>query len=198
MDQGGLQRARVLYEGPHLEIALPRPLTKKEKEALAEDPMNQRDTPLTDDEKEKLWKDALKHMYEWTNKSIWIVGEPGTGKSQWAHYVMAHLTNGDYLYCKGTLAALRHLNPRVHKGIIFDDIDLPNDWTITDYNTLVDYESDGYIKARYNDVYMPPQLYKIFLSNPSMLNLAKHPSVTRRYSKFKWENGRLRGLSKEQ
>lgn len=149
MDQAGLQRARILYEGPHLTIPT------------------------------------------WTNKSIWVVGEPGTGKTQWAHYVMSHLTNGEYLYCKGTLAALKHLNPRVHKGIIFDDISLPNDWSATDYNTLVDFESDGWVKARYNDVYMPPQMYKIFLSNHDTLDLAKHASVERRFNKFTWNHGML-------
>lgn len=127
----------------------------------------------------------------WTNKSLWVIGYPGTGKTQWAHYVMRHLTDDNYIYCKGTLAALKHLNPNIHKGVIFDDITIPQEWSVTDYNTLVDYESDGYIKARYADIYMPPQLYKIFLSNHDTLDLAKHASVERRYEKFYWEDGNL-------
>lgn len=126
----------------------------------------------------------------WGKRTWWVIGQPGVGKTQWAHYMMNHLTEGNYLYCKGTLAALKHLKS-TDKGIIFDDISLPETWSITDYNTFVDMESDGYIKARYNDIYMPAGLYKIILSNPDTLDLAKHESVERRYQKFIWKDGML-------
>lgn len=128
-------------------------------------------------------------------KTISIVGIPGIGKTQMAMYWISHLTQNQWIYCKGTLAALKHLNPKIHKGILFDDVEIPEDMSIIQWNCLVSHDEDGYIKARYNDYYLPAGLIKIFISNPGQLKIPQHGSVQRRIDQYVYENGRLKSIA---
>lgn len=122
-------------------------------------------------------------------KSTWWEGPPGMGKTEAAHYLMRHLTGSvpeepqKYLYVKGTLSALKHLKAW-HQGIIFDDVQIPEEWGIFHWNTLFDINDEGSLPARYGDVHVPAGMIKLFICNGNMMSPPSHESVTRRVEKY--------------
>lgn len=86
-----------------------------------------------------------------------VIGEPGTGKTQFFRYMCSH--DGGYFYCKGTLECLRHY--RNQPWIIFDDVTVE----LSDCNSLLDVENGGSIKSRYADIIIPAGVKRVFIHN---------------------------------
>lgn len=121
----------------------------------------------------------------WNGKTKWIEGPSGVGKTSWAKYWMHLETNGDYLYVKGHPDGVKKLKPH-HKGIIFDDMTIPQTWTEPDYNSLLDVENGGMINLRYGAVNIPADVKRLILSNPGNMYIPDAPALNRRYDKHSW------------
>lgn len=93
------------------------------------------------------------------SKSLVLLGDPGTGKTNWAKknalkpaLFVSHLDR------------LKDFVPDVHKSIIFDDLDfkhLPR----TSQIHLVDRENPRDIHIRYRTAFIPQGIQKIFTAN---------------------------------
>lgn len=101
-----------------------------------------------------------------------VIGPAGIGKTVWATQVIGKpalfITHMD---------ELRKFDPRLHRGLIFDDmtfLHLP----VQSQIHLVDYEMPRQIHCRYSTVTIPAYTQKIFTCNESIF--AAHPAIDRR------------------
>lgn len=95
----------------------------------------------------------------WPNhKALYIFGDTGTGKTQWAVHqfenplVVSHMDK------------LREFNSAIHDGIVFDDMEfkhVPRTMIIH----ILDWDEDRQIHCRYSPAEIPAHTPKIFTSN---------------------------------
>lgn len=102
---------------------------------------------------------------EWNPRThaLLLTGDVGTGKTQFARYLMSHLTNGQgYHYWKK-----HHEQGKKYKSwrpFILDEVYmLPHDAEIS--REITDVENGGTIDCRNSNYEIPPGIARIFLSN---------------------------------
>lgn len=108
--------------------------------------------------------------------SVQLVGPPGCGKSQFA---LAHFKSPHYIT---TPDQWEDFNPRIHDGIVVDDIDY-SDQHPNIQKALTEWTNDRYIKVRYVNGYIPAGTKKIFVSNYESIPFGFDPAVQDRLYK---------------
>lgn len=108
----------------------------------------------------KEYHDALEGWDPKTH-SLLLHGPPGYGKTQFARYVMNHMF-GHYNYAKKSPESLKKLD--MTTPFILDEVYMIEK-DPQDSREITDVESGGCISARNTDVYIPPGVPRIFISN---------------------------------
>ena len=104
---------------------------------------------------------------EWNpyTHALLLFGEPGTQKTQFARYIMAH-NFGDYDYIKGhheKVKALSGTKPFIHDEVYMLECDKFN--PPGNSREITDVENGGTIVCRGSNADIPPGLPRIFISN---------------------------------
>lgn len=103
--------------------------------------------------------DSFGPIPQWLpNTTLLILGEPGIGKTSLA---LALIPNALFV---SHLDTLREFDPRIHGGIIFDDMTfthIPRESQIH----LIDFEFDRQLHCRYANARIPRGTWKIIISN---------------------------------
>lgn len=122
---------------------------------------------VTEEQEDRRWEGP----YPWPMISDWsyswvIVGPSGINKSQFAK---SHFTPGKVLVCSN-IDDLKRFDPKLHEGIIFDDMDFRH-YPRTSQIHLVDQDENRTIHNRFTDALIPAGTKKIFTCNEMCLNL---------------------------
>lgn len=92
-------------------------------------------------------------------RTVWLVwGTSGSGKTNFA---LSHFKTPLKVE---HIDALKHFDPSVHDGIVFDDIDLRH-WPITSVIHMLDMDYGQWIHCRYYNGYIPAKIPRIFCFN---------------------------------
>jgi len=105
------------------------------------------------------------HPTNWNpnTHSLLLWGPPGINKTQFAQYLMEHMV-GPHEYIKGSHEAVKRLSMR--KPFIHDEINcLGERCEASNSREITDIESGGEVICRNSNVYIPPALPRIFISN---------------------------------
>ena len=95
--------------------------------------------------------------------SLLLWGRPGVNKTQYARYLLQHFV-GDHEYIKGSHEAIKRLSLR--KPFIHDEISCLGDrCDPATSREITDVECGGEVICRNSNVYIPPGLPRIFVSN---------------------------------
>lgn len=108
------------------------------------------------------------------NKSLWIKGPAGIGKTQWA---LKFFENPLFVT---HIDDLKLFNNN-HDGIIFDDISFKH-WPRESQISIVDHEQPRSIHIRYGVVRIPANTKKIFTSNVNIFD--EDDAIQRRYHRI--------------
>lgn len=107
------------------------------------------------------WPERYFFDVDMTTHAVCVWGPPGTGKTQFIRYYMAH-TYGEYGYAKSHVENLKNLD--LSKPFIFDEV-LMTDKEPRDSREITDVENGGVVSARYNTIDIPPGTPRVFISN---------------------------------
>lgn len=103
------------------------------------------------------------HTWNPSTHSLLIWGPPGINKTQYARWLMRHLV-GDFDYIKGNYECIKRISGR--KPFIHDEVNcLVERCCPTVSREITDVENGGEVVCRNSNMYIPPGLPRIFISN---------------------------------
>lgn len=113
------------------------------------------------DKLEKWMSQSIKD--EWVSKTLYIDGEPGTGKSA----LIQQILEGEGLVVRD-VNQTKDFDPKKHKRIIFDDTSVKY-LNREEIISVVEPDNNKTINVKYGTVEVPPNIITIFISNKTAI-----------------------------